>query len=921
MRDTGIVAGLPSGTVTFLFTDLESSTRLWERDPGMQAALARHDEVLRTAVESHGGHVVKTTGDGIHAVFSLASDALAAAVAMQRALGSEPWGEVGALRVRMGLHSGAAEQRGGDYFGPVVNRAARIMALGHGGQVLCSQATADLVRDSLPDGVDLLDLGSHALRDISRPEEVFQVTHPDLERDLPPLQSPETPAGNLPPQRTEFIGRDQELAKIEKLMDRSRVVTLTGVGGVGKTRLALQAAGSLKPRFGDGAWFVDLGPIDDADLVAGAVASAMRLPDRRQGSPEDAIVAAAREWRAVIVLDNCEHVIEAAARLAELVTDRCDEVVIVATSREALGIDGEQVLAVGPLPVPTSEHAARLEELAENEAVRLFVQRASAARADFCLTDDNAALVASVCRRLDGIPLAIQLAAARVQSMSPDSILERLDERFRLLSQGRRTALARHQTLRAAVDWSYDLLDPAEQLAFIRLSVFAGGFTLEAAEAVVPDEDTHPVVVLDTLGGLVAKSIVLLDDEATTTARYRLLDTMREYAADRLEELDRPERVADRHAEFYLQMSEQAAPHIMGPDDFTWTRRLEAEHDNLHAALTWVRDRDPTRLTRLAHALGHFWRFQRHHHEALGWMSAALELDPNMSPRVRAELAAEAGYTAIQLPLVQQADEFLRRSLEASSAAGDEPNPYALMAFALRALVTTQPADARNYAEEALAGVRPDQQPFIAAECLSFCSVMISLTSEDPRGLELADRAIEMARPLGNDHCLGAALQAAGLARYRTDPAAAIALLNEGIDVSTEASGTHDMSFVFKGFAHLSLREYGPAARAFDAALAFHHAAGAVYYQSVVLAAIAGLLARTGSTSTATQLLGALERLRDNGRIVGAPRDLAMQQQLRDRLENAFNPSTFAEVWAAGRQLVLDDAVSLARAELSQLSA
>jgi predicted ATPase/class 3 adenylate cyclase len=912
------VAGkLPTGTVTFLFTDLESSTRLWERDPGMQAALARHDEVLRAAVESHRGHVVKTTGDGVHAVFALASDAVAAAVAAQRALASESWGHVGALRVRMGLHSGAAEQRAGDFFGPAVNRAARVMALGHGGQVLCSQATADLVRDTMPDGVDLLDLGSHALRDMSRPEEIYQVTHPDLERVFPPLHSLETAVGNLPPQRTEFIGRDQELAKIDKLIDRSRIVTLTGVGGVGKTRLALHAAASSTSRFEDGAWFVDLGPIDEADLVAGAVATAMRLPDRRQGSPEDAIVAAARDWRAAIVLDNCEHVIEAAARLAEFITDGCGEVVIIATSREPLGIDGEQVLAVGPLPVPTTDPTTGLDAIVENEAVRLFVERASAARADFSLTDDNAPLVASVCQRLDGIPLAIELAAARVQSMSPDSILDRLDARFRLLSQGRRTALARHQTLRAAVDWSYDLLGPDEQLAFARLSVFAGGFTLEATEAVITDDDTD---ALDTLSGLVAKSMVLLDEQGTT-ARYWLLDTMREYASDRLEELDRPERVADLHANYYVQFAEQAAPHIVGTDDSMWALRLEAERDNLHAALTWVRDRDAARLTRLASALSMFWRHHRHVQEAFAWSAAALDLDPDMPPRIRAELAAQAGYMAINLSLIERGHEFLRQSLAASGATGDDPSPYVLNGLALGALVTNRPDEARSYAEQALVRAKADQDPYTEVECLSLCSVMISMTSEDPRALELAEQAIEMARHLGNDYLLFLALEDAGLAKYRADPAAAIALFEESRMHSLDVFTIRDHALFFKGIAHVRLREYWAAAQAFDAALAFHHAAGAQYYQSMVLAGVAGLLARTGSTSTAIQLLGSLEGLRDQGQVIGAPRDLAMQQRLRDRIQDSVEPDTFAELWAAGRRLKLDDAVSLARAELSHVAA
>ena len=913
------MSDLPTGTVTFLFTDLEGSTRLWEEHPdAMRAALARHDDILRGAVEAHSGQVVKSTGDGIHAVFATAGDAVEAALEAQHRLVHQEWGETGGLHVRMGLHTGIAESRGSDYFGSTLNRAARLMAAAHGGQVVCSAATADLAQDVLAT-VEFRDLGEHRLRDLSRPERVFQVCEPGLRAEFPVLRSLDALPGNLPTQRTNFIGREEELVKLAKLIDRSRVVTLTGVGGVGKTRLALQAAASQAARFESGTWFVDLGPVDDAGMVGAAVAAAMRLPDRRQGSAEDAIVASAADARALIVLDNCEHVIEAAARLAELITDRCHEVEIVATSREPLGIDGEQVLAVGPLGVPPPDGNSTPEDLMTSESVRLFMERASASRADFTVTEDNVAVVASVCRRLDGIPLAIELAAARTQSMNPRDILERLDERFRLLSHGRRTALGRHQTLRAAVDWSYNLLEPTEQRAFARLSVFAGGFTLDAAEAVVADERTDALDVVDTLGGLVAKSMVLVDEHAPTVP-YRLLEMMREYAADRLEELDQPSRVADSHADYYVQLAERAATHIVGTDDSIWTRRLESEHDNFHVAMTWLRHRDPSKLTRLASGLLMFWHRQRHNREGLGWIVATLELDSAISVRARAELTAFAGYFAVGLSSVDYGNELLRQSLEASGGLEGGPSPRALMGLSVSALITNQPTEARRHVEKALAQARAMEQPFLEVECLSVCSVMLSMTSNDPRRLELADQAIEIARRLGNDYCLALALEAGGLARYRSDPAAAIEFLDECTTISTGAAlAVHDQALLFKGIAHISQHEYGPAAEAFDAALAFHHATGAAYYEGTVLAAVAAFLARIGSMSAATQLLGSLEHLSDQGDLIGAPRDLALRVSLRDRLHQTMDGETFAEYWAAGRQLTLDDAVSLARTELSQV--
>jgi len=915
------VADLPSGTVTFLFTDLEGSTRLWEQyGEAMQEPLARHDAILRGAVESHDGQVVKTTGDGIHAVFALAPDALAAAIGAQRALGAEEWGEVGSLRVRMGLHSGTASLRSGDYFGPALNRAARLMAIGHGGQILCSQVTVDLVRDALSGELDLVDLGSYELRDLGRPEQVFQVAHPSLERDFPPLRSFDAIPSNLPSQRTEFVGREEDLAKFAKLLDRSRVVTLTGVGGVGKTRLALQAAASLMPRFDDGVWFVDLAPLDDTSLVAAAVASAMRLPDRRQGPAEDAIVAAARDARALIILDNCEHVIAAVANLVELVTERCQGIVVVSTSREPLGVEGERVLAVGPLGVPDTGDAGTLGDILASDAVRLFVERAGAAREGFELNDDNAGVIATLCRRLDGIPLALELAAARVQSLSPQSILERLNERFRLLSQGRRTALARHQTLRAAVDWSYDLLEEAEQVTFARLSVFAGGCTLEAAEAVVADDEADALAVLDTMGGLVAKSMVLLD-EGPATVRYPLLDTMREYAADRLEELEPPAGVRSRHADYYVQFAEQAAPHIIGTDDIAWTQRLEEERDNLHAALTWVRDHDPAKLTRMALALGHFWWHQRHYRDARTWITEALELDSQMSLPVRSMLAALGGQMALHLSLLEQGHELLQESLEASAEAGNEPIAEALIGLAVAALVTNRPAETCRFAEQAAAAAGSAHDPYRKTHCLAIASVMFSMTGDDDRGRELGDQAIELARSHGNEFVLGVALEAGGMARYRTDPEAAIALLDESILLSRgPSSAMADQALFFKGVAHLRLHEYEAAAQALEEALEHHHAAGAEYYASMALAMIAGLLARLGLPATAVRILGALARLRDEGRIIGAPRDLAMQQQLADHLRQAFAADEFTELWTDGRHLTLDGAIRLARAELLQFA-
>ena len=525
--DTDPVVELPSGTVTFLFTDVEGSTRLWEEHPvAMQGALARHDEIVRSSVERRGGYVVKTTGDGFHAAFATASDAATAAIDAQLGLAAEPWSATGPLRVRMGLHTGTAEVRDGDYYGPALNRAARLMSAGHGGQIVVSGVTAGLCDGAFA----LVDLGEHRLRDLSRAERVWQI---DLDGErFPPLRSLNNLPGNLPVQLTEFVGRAHEVAAVANALEAHRVVTLTGVGGVGKTRLALQAAAEFSDRFHHGTWFCDLAPIASPDGVVGAIADALGI-DTGTAAPDDVLAAALRHHTSLLVVDNCEHVLEEAARIIEKVVRSCPEVSVLATSREGLGAPGEQILVVPSLGVPAADQPVAV--MVDAESVRLFVDRARAVRAGLDLDDRTIGAIADICRRLDGIPLAIELAAARMQSMSAAEVDERLDQRFRLLTRGGRAALGRHHTLQTTVDWSYQLLEEGERTVLARSSVFAGGFTLAAAEHVVATDGVDPFEVLDVLGSLVRRSM-LVADEIDGTTRYRLLETIRQFGADRLEE-------------------------------------------------------------------------------------------------------------------------------------------------------------------------------------------------------------------------------------------------------------------------------------------------------------------------------------------------------------------------------------------------
>ena len=469
------MAELLSGTVTFLFTDIEGSTRLWEEHPeAMHVALARHDEVLRRVIDTYHGRVVKTTGDGFHAAFASAGDAVAAATAAQLALTEYNESAPMVLRARMGVHTGDAQFRDGDYYGTALNRAARLMGVAHAGQIVCSEATADLARDVLGEGVTLVDLGEHRLRDLSRAERVFQVTTSGLTATFGPLLSLDAFPGNLPLQVTPLVGRQRELARVGRALHESRVVTLTGMGGVGKTRLACHAAAEVLPRFREGAWLCEFAPVRSTEGVVEAVAAVFAVEPRAGETSEHALLDFLRHKQLLLLFDNCEHLLDEAADLAEHIERTCEDVRVLATSREGLGIDGERMLTVPSLSTPKA--GASAVEVANTDAARLFTDRVRSRGTEFEITSENGDAVGQICRRLDGVPLAIELAVARVPAMNPAELAARLDERFRVLAGGRRGKIERHQTLRATIDWSYDLLDEAERALLARgpCSVVAG---------------------------------------------------------------------------------------------------------------------------------------------------------------------------------------------------------------------------------------------------------------------------------------------------------------------------------------------------------------------------------------------------------------------------------------------------------------
>jgi predicted ATPase/class 3 adenylate cyclase len=910
---------LPTGTVTFLFTDLESSTRLWEDErETMAAAVARHDALLRDAVESHAGHVIKGTGDGLHAVFATADAGVGAAVSGQRALAAEPWGPVDALRVRMGLHTGVAEQRGGDYFGPVLNRAARLMAVAHGGQVVISGATAALVGDDLSEGVGLVDLGEHRLRDLARPMHVFQVVHPSLPRDFPPLQSLDALPGNLPVQRTMLIGRERDVEQLVTLVGTERLVTLTGVGGVGKTRLALQVAAESLDESPDGVWLVPLATVSDPALVPAAAVGVLGLTERPGRSATDALCDALRSKSSLFVLDNCEHVIDAVAALADVLLDACPGLRLLATSREPLGVAGEQVRRTASLAVP--EPTATTDAMRQSSAVRLFADRTHAVRPEFDLDDDQTATVRQICARLDGIPLAIELAAARVSVMTPTDVLARLDERFLVLTGGSRTALERHQTLRAAVDWSYSLLADGERTIFARLSVFAGGFDLEAAEAVAGGDGVDAAAVLDGLTSLVAKSMVQVD-ESGASARYGMLETLRQYARDRLAESGEAPRIRTRHAMYFLGFMRDLSRELASKDEFRAIERRDIELDNLRAAFDWlVETGDATTAIDLVLAQGDWWANVR---EGLDRYEAALAIADDLAPAVRAPAYAVTAWLAVNGGQHGRAIELGEASVRGAAEAGMPPPSNALCAIGIATFWRGEPRSAVAWLEQAVEAARTSGEPNSLAASLGLLSFGLDQIGETSPAIAAGEEALAIARASAGPSLLSASAQNLGMAYRSVDIDRARALLDEALENTRPGDRSSYFGWRLLGAAQVRAAAHDDrgALELFVRTLDHARELGDRFTLPTTFQAVARLLARHDRPEAATRLLAAAERARADLGQPGGPQDTDARDRTAARLRVALGEAAFAAEWEAGQALGLDAASDLARAEAIEIIA
>jgi predicted ATPase/class 3 adenylate cyclase len=636
---------LPTGTVTFLFTDVEGSTRLLQAlGDGYAAVHDEHAAIIRRAVAEGGGVEVSTHGDAFFVAFRSPAGAVRAAVAAQQGLAAHDWSPGPPMRVRMGVHTGEGTLGGDDYVGIDVHRAARIADAAHGGQVILSDATRALVQHALPAGVSLHDLGVHDLRGIADPERLHELVIEGLPADFPPPRTPDVRPSNLPAQLTSFVGREEEIAEVERLLDRTRLLTLTGPGGSGKSRLAVRVAAELLTRYQDGSCFVDLSPVTDPDLVPAAVAKALGVPEAAGRPILEEIKEHLRHRELLGVVDNFEQVVEAGHVIEELL-GAAPKLRTMVTSRVVLSLPGEQEYAVPPLHVPDAGRLPRdLAALGAVEAVRLFTERALAASPRFALTEQNAPVVAEITARLDGLPLAIELAATRTKVLTPEEILSRLKRRLSILTSGPRGLPERQRTLRAAIAWSYDLLDPVERRLFARLSVFTGGWTFESAEAVCDPEELG-LDALDGLTSLVDKSLIRRVEPPGLPSRFSMLETIREFGQEQLEASGDLELVLRRHAEHFLALAEEAEPHLIAADQGEWLDRCDQEHANLRAALRWAIDRGDAGAAQVAAgALWRFWQQRGHLAEGRRWLPEVLAMPSGQGPTAaRAKALAGAG--------------------------------------------------------------------------------------------------------------------------------------------------------------------------------------------------------------------------------------------------------------------------------------
>jgi predicted ATPase/class 3 adenylate cyclase/Tfp pilus assembly protein PilF len=911
------VPELPTGTVTLLFTDIEGSTQLleWLGERYVQV-LGEHRGLLRAAFAAFEGHEVGVEGDAFFVAFAKARDAAAAAVAGQRALAGHGWPEGAVPRVRMGIHTGEPIVVAGDYAGLDVHRAARICSAGHGEQILLSHTTRELLGEGLPSGVGLRDLGEHQLKDFPRPQRLYQLIIPGLPVDFPPLRTVGAHPTNLPAPLTSFVGRQWELAEACRLLRREqvRLLTLTGPGGIGKTRLALQVAAELVEAFPDGVFVVALAPVSDPGLVVPTIAHTLAVREAAGRSLLESLVWHIGGQRLLLVLDNFEQVLSAAPVIADLL-GACRQLKVLMTSRAALHVSGEQEYAVPPLSLPDEWHAHAPKDLMSSESVALFVERARAVDPGFAVTEGNAAALADICRRLDGLPLAIELAAARSKLLSPEALVSRLERRFELLQGGPRDLPVRQQTLRATIDWSYNLLEAGEQSLFARLAVFAGGCTLEAAEAVCDLQDGQDV--LDGLAALIDKNLLQPRDGIDGDRRVRMLETIREYALERLGERGETDELARRHADYYLGLAEQAELEVLGPRQQAWYERLDADLDNIRTALTWSLAHQLVEVTgRLSSALMPFWVSRGHVNEGLRWLEAALEHRDSLSRSTLAKALFAKAYLLLQVGAHhRQANALLEESLARFQELEDSTwTVRTISVLGLAAMRAREFERGLALREQAVALARAEADEWNLAMALLNLGLSRLQVEDHARARLALEESLELHRRLGELEGAAVALDGLGmLALAEGNYEQAASLLEEALAMARKVGHVLEVADCMADLAVVALHEgdWTRAGRLFHESCTLAQQAEDDFLIGQCLWGMAVVAAAQGQAARTVRLWAAAATLRYELTIPpSAVRPL--EEHRLQSLREVLGSDAFGAEWASGQAMRRDDAIAYA---------
>jgi predicted ATPase/class 3 adenylate cyclase len=908
------MTGLSTGTITFLFTDVEGSTKLWERNTeAMSKALSHHDELIRNTVEAHDGFVFKTVGDAFYAAFSTAAEAIEAALDAQKSLLSQEWEETGPLKVRMALHTGKAEERGGDYFGPTLNRAARLLSAGQGGQVLLSLSTQELVRDQLPLGAGLRDLGVRRLKDVLGPEHIFQLTDPELPSSFPPLKTLDVRLNNLPIQPTPLLGREREVAEIADLLRHVdvRLLTLTGTGGTGKTRLALQSAAELIDEFDNGVFLVALAPISDSELVASSVAGALSVSESAGRPLKEDLRDFLSTKKLLLVLDNFEQVVDAAPLVGELLSG-CPDLKVLATSRTLLRIYGEHEYAVRPLELPDPDHLPPIETLRQYEAIRLFIERAHAANTHFSLTNENAPAVAEICARLDGLPLAIELAAARIKLLSPQAMCSRLGNPLKFLTGGARDLPERQRTLRGAIAWSHALLDEGEQVLFARLSVFSDGCALEAVEAICDPVGDLFIDVLEGLSSLLDKSLLRQEERAEEEPRFVMLETIREYARERLEVSGEAEEIRRMHAEYFLALAEQ-----QGPEETAWLERLDLEHDNMRAALSWMLEsEDAEPELRLSGALWRFWWMRGHYSEGRRWLEEALAKDGRPSA-ARAKALEAVGWLADDQGDIDRAVEAAEEGLSLGARVEIESSVTAsfLRMLGSAAYVHGDHEQAARLYEESLALSREARDERGVASSLLQLGNVSGDRGNHEEAKTFYEEGLALSRKLDDKALLASALISVGAEFLLQGDHERGAMLNEeAAELYRERGNRGHLQYALDnlGWAALMRGNLQQAEVLHRESLALSRQLGDKLVAAEALEGLACSASARGEAERVARLFGAAEAQREAVGYRQEPREHALRQPYLGAARTRLSKARWNAAWAEGRRLGFEEAIAYA---------